>query len=87
LVWFLFWVGKITALKLNQFRNIKIEANDSKINITIIGNIENLNINRCNNASFICSFVTYRVYDVFFFFFIQYHSLIFICFRGKNIPI
>jgi hypothetical protein len=28
---------------------IKIEANDSKINITIIGNIENLNINRCNN--------------------------------------
>ena len=28
---------------------IKIEANDSKINITIIGNIKNLNINRCNN--------------------------------------
>ena len=31
LVWFLFWVGKITALKLNQFRNIKIEANGVKL--------------------------------------------------------
>ena len=31
MVWFLFWVGKITALKLNQFRNIKIEANGVKL--------------------------------------------------------
>lgn len=31
LVWFLFWVGKITASKLNQFRNIKIEAKGVKL--------------------------------------------------------
>lgn len=31
LVWFLFRVGKITATKLNQFRNIKIEAKGVKL--------------------------------------------------------
>ena len=31
LVWFLFWVGKITTSKLNQFRNIKIEAKGVKL--------------------------------------------------------
>ena len=31
LVWFLFWVGKITASELNQFRNIKIEAKGVKL--------------------------------------------------------
>ena len=31
LVWFLFRVGKITASKLNQFRNIKIEAKGVKL--------------------------------------------------------